>query len=32
MAVHARIEYSPTVIPGFTSRPEMYIGTCSIAS
>jgi hypothetical protein len=32
MAVHTRIEYSPTVIPGFTSRPEMYLGTCSIAS
>jgi hypothetical protein len=32
MAVHTRVEYSPTVIPGFTSRPEMYLGTCSIAS
>jgi hypothetical protein len=30
MAVHTRIEYSPTVIPGFTSRPEMYLGTCTI--
>jgi hypothetical protein len=32
MAVHTRIEYSPTIIPGFTSRPEVYLGTCSIAS
>lgn len=32
MAVHARMEYSPTIIPGFTSRPEMYIGTCTIAN
>jgi hypothetical protein len=32
MAVHTRIEYSPTIIPGFTSRPEMYLGTCTIAS
>jgi hypothetical protein len=30
MAVHTRIEYSPTIIPGFTSRPEMYLGTCTI--
>src|SRR5262245_38691994 len=32
MAVHTRVEYSPTVIPGFTSRPEMCVGSCSIAS
>jgi hypothetical protein len=32
MAVHTRMEYSPTIIPGFTSRPEMYMGTCSIAN
>src|SRR5688500_9268131 len=32
MAVHTRLEYSPTIIPGFTSRPEMYVGSCSIAS
>jgi hypothetical protein len=31
MAVHTRLEYSPTIIPGFTSRPEMYLGTCTIA-
>jgi len=30
MAVHTRLEYSPTIIPGFTSRPEMYLGTCTI--
>jgi hypothetical protein len=30
MAVHTRLEYSPTIIPGFTSRPEMYIGSCTI--
>ena len=30
MAVHTRLEYSPTVVPGFTSRPEMYVGTCAI--
>jgi hypothetical protein len=32
MAVHTRVEYSPTIIPGFTSRPEMYLGTCTIAN
>jgi hypothetical protein len=32
MAVHTRLEYSPTVIPGFTSRPEMYVGSCAIAA
>ena len=32
MAVHTRLEYSPTIIPGFTSRPEMYVGTCAIAA
>jgi hypothetical protein len=31
MAVHTRLEYTPTIIPGFTSRPEMYLGTCAIA-
>jgi hypothetical protein len=31
MAVHTRIEYLPTAIPGFTSRPEQYLGTCTIA-
>jgi hypothetical protein len=32
LAVHTRLEYSPTIIPGFTSRPEMYVGSCSIAN
>jgi len=32
MAVHTRLEYSPTVIPGFTSRPEMYVGSCAITA
>lgn len=32
MATHVRIEYSPTIIPGFTSRPETYVGTCSISA
>jgi hypothetical protein len=31
MAVHTRHEYTPTIIPGFTSRPEMYLGTCTLA-
>lgn len=31
MAVHTRIEYVPTALPGFTSRPETYLGTCTIA-
>jgi hypothetical protein len=30
MAVHTRLEYSPTIVPGFTSRPEMYVGTCAV--
>ena len=30
MAIHTRHEYSPTILPGFTSRPEMYLGACSI--
>lgn len=31
-AVHTRHEYTPTVLPGFTSRPEMYIGDCAVES
>lgn len=27
-AVHTRHEWTPTSIPGFTSRPEMYVGEC----
>jgi hypothetical protein len=30
LAVHVRHEYSPAIIPGFTSRPEMYVGDCAI--
>lgn len=30
MAVHVRLEYAPVVLPGFTSRPEMYLGSCVI--
>ena len=30
-AVHTRHEYSPTIIPGFTSRPETYIGDCAVS-
>jgi hypothetical protein len=32
MAVHTRLEYTPTIIPGFTSRPEVYIGSCAIVA
>jgi hypothetical protein len=32
LAVHTRLEYSPTVVPGFTSRPEMYVGSCALSS
>jgi hypothetical protein len=31
-AVQTRHEFSPTVVPGFTSRPEMYIGDCAIGA
>lgn len=30
LAVHTRHEYAPTMLPGFTSRPEMYLGSCTI--
>jgi len=30
-AVQTRHEYSPAIIPGFTSRPEMYIGDCVVS-
>jgi hypothetical protein len=32
IAVHVRNEYSPAVLPGFTSRPEMYVGDCEVNS
>jgi len=28
-AMHTRHEFSPTKVPGFTSRPETYIGECT---
>ncbi len=28
-AIHTRHEFSPTKVPGFTSRPETYIGECT---
>jgi len=31
-AVHTRHEFSPTVVPGFTSRPEMYVGDCAVGT
>jgi len=32
MAIHARHEYTPTSVPGFTSRPEMYLGDCAVTN
>jgi hypothetical protein len=29
-AIHTRHEYSPAIVPGFTSRPEMYLGDCAV--
>ncbi|HEX5048590.1 MAG TPA: hypothetical protein VFX89_15860 [Gammaproteobacteria bacterium] len=29
-AMQTRHEYSPTVLPGFTSRPELYVGDCAV--
>jgi hypothetical protein len=31
-AVHTRHEYTPTILPGFTSRPEMYVGDCAVTA
>src|SRR5688500_2046565 len=31
MAVHTRDAYSLSFIPGYTSRPESYLGTCPIS-
>ena len=30
LAVHTRHEYTAVALPGFTSRPEMYVGDCAI--
>ena len=32
MAVHTRHEYTDVSVPGFTSRPEMYVGDCAIGN
>jgi hypothetical protein len=32
MAVHTRHEYTDVRLPGFTSRPEMYLGDCTLGS
>ena len=29
-AVHTRHEYTQVSLPGFTSRPEMYLGDCAV--
>ena len=29
-AMQSRHEYSPTMLPGFTSRPELYVGDCTL--
>jgi hypothetical protein len=31
MAVHTRHEYTQVSLPGFTSRPEMYLGDCAVS-
>ncbi len=31
-AVHTRHEYTRIILPGFTSRPEQYYGTCEVLS
>ncbi len=30
MAIHTRHEYTPASVPGFTSRPEIYLGECTV--
>jgi hypothetical protein len=30
LAAHVRMEYLPAAVPGFTSRPELYVGTCQL--
>ena len=32
LAVHTRHEYTDVQLPGFTSRPEMYVGECAVES
>lgn len=31
MAVQNRVEYSTVSLPGFTSRPETYVGDCAVS-
>lgn len=31
-AMQTRHEYSPIVLPGFTARPEMYVGDCEVTA
>ena len=31
MAVQNRVEYSSVALPGFTSRPETYVGDCAVS-
>ena len=31
-AVHTRHEFTPVSVPGFTSRPEMYVGDCAVTA
>ena len=30
IAVHTRHEFTDVALPGFTSRPEMYVGDCAV--
>ncbi len=30
MAIQTRHEYTDISLPGFTSRPEMYLGDCAV--
>jgi hypothetical protein len=30
-AVHTRHEYTEVALPGYTSRPEMYLGDCAVS-
>ena len=32
MAIHTRHEYTDVRLPGFTSRPEMYLGECTVGN
>jgi len=32
MAIHTRHEYTDVDLPGFTSKPEMYLGDCALGT